>query len=125
MLILDPNESADCHFTHPNPPTRPNHIELTHWQEWVHLSKVDPSLTALNAVSLSGFEPHERLLYAVPASERRNDGRLRDKWPRRYAHCEQGGWWVSGVDVLTGENAEWGQFKPDIPYHYEEKPVAR
>ncbi|MDJ0903916.1 MAG: DUF3854 domain-containing protein [Xenococcus sp. MO_188.B8] len=125
MLISETNESTNYNFANPNPPTRPTHIEPEHWQEWVDLSQVAPSLTALNPVSLSGFEPYERLLYAVPSSERRNDGRLRDKWPRRYAHCEQGGWWVSGVDVLTGENAEWGQFKPDIPYHYEAKPVAR
>ena len=125
MLISEPNEVADCNFANPNPPPCPNHIEPEHWQEWVELSQVDPSLTALNTVSLSGFEPHERLLYAVPASERRNDGRLRDKWVRRYAHCERGGWWCSGVDVLTGDNAEWGQFKPDTPYHYEAKPVAR
>ena len=91
------------------------HIEKSHWNEWVNLSAVDPELTSLNVVSLSGFEPYDRLLYALPDSERRNDGRIRDKWLRRYAHTEHGGWWCNGVDVLTGEDAIWGQFKPDRP----------
>jgi hypothetical protein len=101
---------------------KPPHIKESDWNEWVNLSAVDPLLTSLNVISLSGFEPYERLLYALPKCDRRNDGRLRDKWLKRYAHCEQGGWWCSGIDVLTGEDALWGQFKPDIPYKYKEKP---
>ena len=120
------NQQPDCFdHTHPNATTRPNHIELEHWHEWVNDSAVHPLLTSLSPVSLSGSKPHERLLYALPPSERRNDGRLRDKWLRRYAHCEQGGWWCSGVDVLTGEDADWGQFKPNKPYHYQEKPAPK
>jgi hypothetical protein len=101
---------------------RPPHINESHWNEWVTGSAVDPGLTSLNVVSLKGFEPYERLLYGLPTSERRNDGRLRDKWLRRYAHTEHGGWWCSGVDVQFHEDGEWGQFKPDRPYHYEEQP---
>ena len=101
---------------------KPNHITESHWNEWVIDSAVDPDLTSLNVVSLSDYEPLERLLYGLPDSARRNDGRLRDKWLRRYAHCEHGGWWCSGEDILTGEDAQWGQFKPDIPYHYEKEP---
>lgn len=111
----DPNADSNIY-------DRPTHIELNHWHEWVNLSAVDPTLTSLNITSLSWFQPYERLLYALPNTERRNDGRLRDKWLKRYAHCEQGGWWCSGVDVLTSEDAEWGQFKPDTPYRYQEKP---
>jgi hypothetical protein len=59
---------------------------------------------------------------------------LRDRWLRRYAHTEHGGWWCSGIDVLTGEDgrgvqsppfeggvspSQWGQFKPDRPYNYQ------
>ena len=95
-------------------------IERKHLAEWID-SAVDPEIANLNVVSLKDFEPYDRLLYALPDSERRNDGRLRDKWLRRYAHTEHGGWWCSSVDVLTGEDSEWGQFKPDIPYKYKEK----
>ena len=101
---------------------RPPHIEQKHWDEWVKLSAVDRDLTSLNVVSLSGNSPHDYLLYSLPRSERRNDGRIRDKWLRRYAHTEHGGWWCSGVDVLTWEDSIWGCFKPDNPYEYEEKP---
>ena len=100
-------------------------ISESHWNEWVMDSAVDPELTSLNVVSLSGFEPYDRLLYALPESERRNDGRLRDKWLRRYAHTEHGGWWCNGVDVLTGEDALWGQFKPNISYQYQNKSKAK
>jgi hypothetical protein len=34
---------------------------------------------------------------------------------KRYEHTEQGGWWCSGIDLLTGEEDLWGCFKPDVP----------
>lgn len=92
-----------------------------HLQEWLD-SAVDPGLIRLNVESLSGFEPYEYLLFALSNEERRNDGRLRDKWLNRYAHCEHGGYWINSVDVLTGKDTQWGQFKPDRPYQYQEKP---
>lgn len=92
---------------------RPPHINESHWDEWVNKSAVDPDLISLNVVSLSGYEPLDYLLYGLPDSERRNDGRLRNKWLKRYAHTEPGGWWCSGVDVLMGEDSEWGCFKPN------------
>ena len=98
-----------------------SNLKPEHLQEWLD-SAVDPDLVKLNVKSLSGFEPYEYLLYGLPDSERRNDGRLRDKWLKRYHHVEHGGWRVSGVDVLTGDDADWGQFKPDRPYHYIEQP---
>jgi hypothetical protein len=87
--------------------------------EWIN-STVSPDLIKLNVKSLKGYEPYDYLLYALPDSDRRNDGRIRDKWLRRYAHTEHGGWWCSGVDVLTGQDSQWGQFKPDFPYQYQE-----
>ncbi|GFE71690.1 hypothetical protein [Chroococcus sp. FPU101] len=74
---------------------RPAHIKENHWREWVEDSKVDPLITALNVRSLSGTTPHEYLLYGLPDSERRNDGRLRDYWLRRYGHLDYGGWCVA------------------------------
>ena len=97
-------------------------LKLEHLQELVEGSGVDPDLAKLNVKSLSGTEIYEYLLYELPNSERRNDGRLRDKHLNRYAHCEKGGWWCSGVDVVTDEDAEWGQLKPDRPYRYVEQP---
>ena len=55
-----------------------SHITESHWNEWVIDSVVDPVLTFLNVVSLSGMTPYERLLYGLPDSERRNDGRVRN-----------------------------------------------
>lgn len=100
----------------------PASIDQKHSREWVKGSGIDLELTALNLTSLSGFAPYEYLLYGLNSSERRNDGRLRDKWLRRYSHTGNGGWWCSGVDLLTGEDSIWGTFKPDTPYNYEEKP---
>ena len=57
--------------------------------------------------------------YQIDESDRRNGGRIRDKLLRRYGHTEHGGWWCSGIDVLTGLESLWGQFKPNLPYRYE------
>ena len=100
----------------------PPHIKEPHWDEWVEGSGVDPELTVLNIVSLQDYEPLERLLYNLSNEERRNTGILRADWLKRYAHTEHGGWWFSGVDVLTGEDSIWGTFKPNVPYRYQEKP---
>lgn len=91
-----------------------------HRQEWLD-SAVDPKIIDYNVVSLRNFEPYDRLLYALPDSDRRNDGRIRDKWLKRYSHIEYGGWWCSGVDVLSKADSFWGQFKPDLPYSYEQE----
>ena len=61
-----------------------NFSNVPEWRD----STVDLDLTLLNTESISGFTPYEYLLYGLPDSERRNDGRLRDKWLKRYAHCE-------------------------------------
>lgn len=99
-----------------SPDSANNHCLPPHLPEWIG-SAVNPILVKLNVISLSGVEPYDRLLYGLPTSERRNDGRLRDKWLKKYRHCESGGWWVSGIDVLDecfGDDL-WGQFKSDHP----------
>lgn len=110
--LLDNSQNKNSQF----PYIAPNHTT-----EWI-ASKVDPEITKLNLISLSEYAPYDYITYALPRSERRNDGRLRDKYLKRYAHTEFGGWWCSGIDILTGEDSEWGQFKPDYPYQYREKP---
>ena len=81
--------------------------------EW-KASSVDEKLTNLNVVSLQGTSPAEYLLYSnsIP---RRNDGRISERFLQRYAHTDAGGWWCSGIDVLSGEEDIWGCFKPEQP----------
>ena len=96
-------------------PNQNYHIAPHHLTEWLK-SSVDEQLTTLNLISLSGFTTYEYLLYGLPDSERRNDGRLRDKWLNRYSTLEDGVWWVSGLDPLNNwSKMEWGRCKPDNP----------
>jgi len=82
-------------------------------QEW-SASCVDDALTQLNVVSLEGSRAYEYLLYAEDIP-RRNDGRVTNQILRRYEHLEAGGWWCSGIDILTGDEDLWGCFKPAQP----------
>ena len=86
-----------------------------HRKEWKN-SCVDEQLTTLNVISLSGFITYDYLLYGLSNSERRNDGRLRERWLNRYSHLESGGWWVSGLDPLNNwQPMTWGRLKPNNP----------
>lgn len=86
---------------------------MNHLQEWGN-SCVDDQLTRLNVTPLEGSCPLNYLLYA-DAIPRRNDGRVSNHILKRYEHTEQGGWWCSGIDVLTGSDDLWGCFKPSQP----------
>ncbi|MEM1368907.1 MAG: plasmid replication protein, CyRepA1 family [Cyanobacteria bacterium P01_H01_bin.15] len=86
---------------------------MEHLSEWAQ-SCVDEQLTRLNVIPLQGQLALEHLLYAE-SLPRRNDGRVSERLMERYQHAEQGGWWCSGVDVLTGTPDMWGCFKPDTP----------
>ena len=89
---------------------QPRH--LTEWRD----SSVDDQLTALNLLSLKGIEPKNHLFSFLPNSERRNDGRVRDKWLHRYAHTEAGGYWISGLDPHNNwQKWDVGRFKPNTP----------
>ena len=83
---------------------------LSEWQE----SCVDEALIHLNVLPLAGSSPSDYLLYS-DALPRRNDGRLSQAVLNRYEHTADGGWWCSGIDLLTGENDLWGCFKPSHP----------
>jgi len=95
-------------------------LEQSHLLEWIKGSGIDQALTLLNVISLEGLAAHERLLYNVPPKYRDNKGCLITKLKLRYLHLYLGGFWCSGVDVLTGEETVWGCFKPNSPYEYEE-----
>jgi hypothetical protein len=86
---------------------------MNHLLEW-QKSGVDEQLIRLNVLALDGSVPSEYLLYSESLS-RRNDGRVSDRILKRYEHTEEGGWWCSGIDLLTGENDLWGCFKPTFP----------
>ena len=87
--------------------------QMNHLEEW-RQSCVDDQLIRLNVTPLMGDAPAHHLLYAEALS-RRNDGRLSEGLLQRYAHVANGGWWCSGIDVLSGETDLWGCFKPDRP----------
>ena len=90
-------------------------IQPHHLTEWRN-SSVDDQLTALNLLSLKGTEPKNHLFSFLPDSERRNDGRVRDKWLHRYAHTEAGGYWISSLNPHNNwQKWEVGRFKPDTP----------
>lgn len=86
---------------------------MNHLIEW-NASCVDPELTQLNVIPLEGDRPFDYLLYADNLP-RRNGGRVCDRILKRYSHLNQGGWWCSGVDILTGNEDLWGCFKPAKP----------
>lgn len=65
----------------------------------------------------------EFLLYGLGDDDRRNDGRLRDKYLRQYSHLDHGGWWCAGLDILTFKPSLWGCLKPNSPREFEGKPI--
>lgn len=123
----DPSQNSitDSHFEssvsqNETSVTRPEHVEESHWLEWIEGSGVAPEIVAANVQSLKDEAPYNYLLYSEKI-ERRNDGRVRDWALRRYQHVEEGGWWCAGIDVtqLTKAGVEkesmWGCFKPNTP----------
>lgn len=76
-------------------------------------SCINDAIIHLNFQSLEGDEAYEPIIYALPDSERRNDGRLRNKWMKRYSHLDEGGWYCEGIDG-------WGCLKPDTPRQYQD-----
>ncbi|MCC5619644.1 DUF3854 domain-containing protein, partial [Nostoc sp. CHAB 5836] len=109
--VAPPTKSL-CVDAHQNPNSQ---LAPNHWHEWVINSGVDPILTELNVRSLSGDEIYEYLLYALPHTARRNDGRLRDGYLQRYAHINSA-WWASGLDPHNNWlSMDWGRMKPDNP----------
>lgn len=87
----------------------------TKHQKELKASAIAKDIAALNFQSLSEEEAYEYLIYGLPDSKRRNDGRLKSEWVRKYDHLKAGGWWVKSVDPATGEEKLFGQFKPDTP----------
>ena len=113
--IMDTDRTTPSNNPQPELNQEPSRVFDHHLREW-RTSSVDPKLITLNLISLLGFTIYEYLLYGLGKSERRNDGRLRDKWLNRYASLSDGGWWVSGLDPLNNWLPMiWGRCKPDNP----------
>ena len=92
-----------------------NFLCKAHLQEWLD-SGVDKDIIRLNVESVEGDEAICNLIYGLPRTARRNDGRLRNKYLKQYAHTRAGGWWVSGLDPLNQwQDMEWGRLKPNQP----------
>ncbi len=92
-----------------------SHINEKHGEEWLK-SFVDPEIINLSVKSLTGDEPYSRIIPDINAASKRSQPDAQWRWARgKYSHVEAGGWWCSGVDLLTGEDSHWGCFKPDQP----------
>lgn len=112
---MDTDRTTPRNNPQPSLNQEPSRVFDHHLTEW-RTSSVDQELITLNIISLLGFTIYEYLLYGLGKSERRNDGRLRDKWLNRYASLSDGGWWVSGLDPLNNwQKMIWGRYKPDNP----------
>jgi hypothetical protein len=84
-------------------------------KEWVEGSGVDEAIVQLNVESINERTPYERLLYNWESGKVHPDAIWREINRRFGDNWLHGGWWCSGVDVLTGEDANWGCFKPNKP----------
>jgi hypothetical protein len=84
-------------------------------KEWVEGSGVAEAIVELNVESVNGQTPYERLLCNWESGKVHPDAIWREINRRFGDNWLTGGWWCSGVDVLTGEDSLWGCFKPDKP----------
>jgi hypothetical protein len=91
-------------------------------------SAIDRDMADINISALEGDLALDALFYALPPEERKNDGRVSDKWLRKYEHIRQhGGMGFFGVDY-GGERTDCISFKPNQPLSpdrkYEQPPKA-
>ncbi|NER25782.1 MAG: DUF3854 domain-containing protein [Symploca sp. SIO1C2] len=94
-------------------------IPAQFWNELTVESAIDPELVNLNCRFIKGDEVYSTLLYAKPQSEiRRNDGRLKDKWLKKYSQiADDGALYFNGLDPHQNweKDSEWGRLKPITP----------
>jgi Domain of unknown function (DUF3854) len=85
------------------------------------LSAIDSDIIELNFRSIGQTEAFHFLKPNLQASDRRNDGRLRDGLLRTFNRLEAGGWVCTGIDPLTMTLSDWGCLKPNQPRWDEKK----
>jgi hypothetical protein len=78
-------------------------------------SRIDRDIIRLNFRLIDQTEAFHFLQPNLQSSDRRNDGRLRDKYLRAFDRLEAGGWICTGIDPLTMNPSEWGCIKPNQP----------
>jgi P4 family phage/plasmid primase-like protien len=92
-------------------------------------SAISLDIAELNIVPLEGDRALDTIFHALGNDERRNDGRVSDKWLKRYDHVRQhGGLAFYGVNPSDGERLDCISFKPSQPISpdrkYENPPKA-
>ncbi|MGL4882652.1 MAG: plasmid replication protein, CyRepA1 family, partial [Waterburya sp.] len=93
----------------------PNLLASAEYNELSQGSGIHPDLIKLNFFHLEGQVALDRL-FISDRLNRTNTGAISYSILKRYRHVEEGGWWVSGVDVLNQYSDDlWGQFKPTKP----------
>ncbi|MEY2830834.1 MAG: hypothetical protein RLZZ574_92, partial [Cyanobacteriota bacterium] len=93
----------------------PNQLTSSEYNELNQGSGIHPDLIKLNFFHLEGQVALDRL-FISDRLNRTNTGAISYSILKRYRHVEEGGWWVSGVDVLNQYSDDlWGQFKPTKP----------
>jgi Domain of unknown function (DUF3854) len=92
-------------------------------------SAIASDLAQMHIFPVDGEQAQYSLFYALPPEERRNDGRVRDKWLSKYEPIlKHGGLAFHGYDPLTNERTECISFKPNQPLSrnrkYEQPPKS-
>ncbi len=98
-------------------------------QKELAASGIDSHLAEEEILTPEGDRCLDSFFFALPPDERRNDGRLLEKWMKKYELIyKHGGMSFHGVDPLTGERTECISFKPNVPISpdrkYENPPGA-
>jgi Domain of unknown function (DUF3854) len=92
-------------------------------------SAINSDLAELNIEHLDGDRALDAIFYALGKDERKNDGRVRDKWLNSYKHARNGGLAFYGVEPLSNERTECISFKPNTPSSpdrkYEQPPQSQ
>jgi Domain of unknown function (DUF3854) len=93
-------------------------------------SAIDSNLAEINISALDGDLALDNIFYALPLEERKNDGRVSDKWLRKYAHVRQhGGLSFYGINPTDGSRTDCISFKPAQPLSpdrkYEQPPHSQ
>ena len=86
-------------------------VQTNHLHEWVDGSGVSEEIAELNLMSVTAKQA--RALLNWQSIEEGKEETLAD------------GWWVSSVNPANGEILDFGQFKPDKPFYFNNKRSAK
>lgn len=96
----------------------------------IESSAISSDLAQIHIFPVDGEQAGDLLFHALPLEERRNDGRVRDKWLSKYAPIlKHGGLAFHGYDLDGDERTECISFKPNQPLSpdrkYEQPPYSK